>query len=152
VIESKKNFLIISNLTCCVNTFYIPYFIKKAVWAGHNQVFEFINEKGLTQRAAAGWFTNFAIKSRNNYKNFKFTPIEGIPSKYKKIDDNKILLVDNGFIPNDYENPFAVSQAPIFNGILEKGYQIVQNKRYTPYINGKEKFARVLIQKKNTND
>ncbi|MDA0093363.1 hypothetical protein OFS02_14010 [Brachyspira hyodysenteriae] len=36
---------------------------------------------------------------------------------------------------------------PILNGILEKGYKIVYDKKYVPYINKKEKFARVLIQK-----
>jgi hypothetical protein len=30
--------------------------------------------------------------------------------------------------------PFAVSARPILNGLLEKGYKIVQSKRYTPYI------------------
>jgi hypothetical protein len=34
---------------------------------------------------------------------------------------------------------------------LEKGYQIVQEKQYRPYINGKEIFARVLVQKINEN-
>jgi hypothetical protein len=56
--------------------------------------------------------------------------------------------VDNCYIPNDYKKPFAVSVRPILNGLLEKGYEIVQEKRYTPYVDGKECFARVLVQKK----
>jgi hypothetical protein len=40
-----------------------------------------------------------------------------------------------------------VSNTPILSGLLEKGYKIIQEKRYTPYINGKEVFARVLVQK-----
>jgi hypothetical protein len=30
---------------------------------------------------------------------------------------------------------------------LEKGYKIIQEKRYTPYTKGKEGFARVLVKK-----
>jgi hypothetical protein len=30
---------------------------------------------------------------------------------------------------------------------LEKGYKIVQEKQYRPYMNGKEVFARVLVEK-----
>ena len=73
--------------------------------------------------------------------------LKEIPDKYKKYDDSKMLLVDNCYIPNDYKKPFAVSTRPILNGLLEKGYKIIQDKRYTPYINGKECFARVLVQK-----
>ncbi|GBU21769.1 hypothetical protein R80B4_01669 [Fibrobacteres bacterium R8-0-B4] len=74
-------------------------------------------------------------------------PLKEIPEKYKKYDDTKTLLVDNCYIPNDYRKPFAVSARPILNGLLEKGYKIVQDKRYTPYTNGKEGFAKVLVQK-----
>jgi len=57
-------------------------------------------------------------------------------------------LVDNCYIPSDYKKPFAVSTRPILNGLLEKGYEIIQDKEYYPYVNGKKKFARVLVQKK----
>jgi len=55
--------------------------------------------------------------------------------------------VDNGYIPNNYKKPFAVSVNPILNGLLEKGYKYVQDKEYVPYIDGKRKFGRVLVQK-----
>jgi hypothetical protein len=58
-----------------------------------------------------------------------------------------MLLVDNCYIPSDYKKPFAVSTRPILNGILEKGYKIVQETQYAPYIEKKCKFGRVLIQK-----
>jgi hypothetical protein len=56
-------------------------------------------------------------------------------------------VVDNNFIPNDYKKPFAVSTRPILNGILEKGYKIIQDKEYYPYIDGKKCYSRVLVQK-----
>jgi hypothetical protein len=74
-------------------------------------------------------------------------PLKDIPTKSKKYDDSKILLVDNCYIPSDYKKPFGVSPRPILNGILEKGYKYIQDKEYVPYIDGKRCFGRVLIQK-----
>jgi hypothetical protein len=74
-------------------------------------------------------------------------PLKDIPEEYKKYDDKKILLVDDCYIPRNYKKPFAVSTRPILNGILEKGYELIEDKEYYPYINGKKKFARVLVQK-----
>jgi len=55
--------------------------------------------------------------------------------------------MDNNYIPSDYKKPFAVSARQILNGLLENGYEIISEKRYTPYMKGKECFARVLVQK-----
>ena len=147
LIESKKKFLIISNITNVKNDAYIPYFIKKQVWAGYNEVGNFLNPKRELTRAAGFWYTNFHVKNRPRYKLLKLMPLKSIPDKYKKYDDSKVLLVDNGYIPSDYQKPFAVSVRPILNGLLEKGYQIVYEKQYRPYVDGKEIFARVLVQK-----
>jgi len=73
--------------------------------------------------------------------------LKDIPNKYKKYDDIGTLVVDNNYIPNNYKHPFAVSVYPILCGILEKGYKYVQDKEYVPYIDGKRKFGRVLVQK-----
>jgi hypothetical protein len=73
-------------------------------------------------------------------------PLKDIPAKYKRYDDSKTLIVDNGYIPCDYKKPFAVSVRPILNGLLEKGYKIVKDQ-YFPYVNGKQGFRRVLVKK-----
>jgi predicted GIY-YIG superfamily endonuclease len=147
VINSGKKFLIISNISNAINTAYIPYFKENKVWAGFNEVDWFLTPKKELTRAAGYWFTNIPIKNRPKYKQLKIMPLKEIPEKYKEYDDSKILLVENCYIPNDYKKPFAVSARPILNGLLEKGYKIIQDKRYTPYTNGKECFARVLVQK-----
>ena len=98
-------------------------------------------------RAAGHFFTNFPIKDRPTKSRLKFMPLIEIPDVYKKYDDSNVLLVDNSFIPNDYDLPFAVSARQILNGVLECGYQIAQLKDYVPHTNGKVKFSRVLIQK-----
>jgi hypothetical protein len=147
VIESGKKFLIISNITNVKNDAYIPYFKNNKVWAGYNEVDWFLTPKKELTRAAGYWYTNISIKDRPKYKQLKIVPLKEIPDKYKKYDDKKTLLVDNCYIPDDFKKAFAVSVRPILNGLLEKGYKIVQEKQYRPYINGKEVFARILVQK-----
>jgi hypothetical protein len=146
-IESGKKFIIVSNISNAINTAYIPYFRNNKVWAGYNRIDYFLNPKKELVDASGHWYTNFHIRNRPKYDHLKIIPLKEIPEQYKQYDDSKTLLVDNGYIPNDYKKPFAVSARPILNGTLEKGYKIVQDKRYTPYKNDKECFARVLIQK-----
>jgi predicted GIY-YIG superfamily endonuclease len=146
-INSGKNFLIISNITNPITPAFIPYFKNNKVWAGYNEVDWFLTPKKELTRAAGHWYTNFSIKDRPKYRNLKIIPLKEIPEKYKKYDDSKILVVDNNYIPNDYKKPFAVSARPILNGLLEKGYKIIQDTQYFPYENGKKCFGRALVQK-----
>ena len=147
-IESGKKFLIISNIANPITKAYISYFKDNKVWAGFNEVDWFLTPKRELTRASGYWYTNIPIKDRPKYKQLKIMPLKEIPEKYKKYDDLKILLVDNGYIPNDYKKPFAVSARPILNGLLEKGYKIVaKNESYIAVIKGKECFRRVLVQK-----
>jgi len=147
IIKSGKKFLIISNISNAINTAYIPYFKDNKVWAGYNEVDWFLNQKKELTRAAGYWFTNINVRKRPKYKQLKIVPLKEIPEKYKRYDDTKTLIVDNCYIPNDYKKPFAISARPILNGVLEKGFEIIQEKRYTPYIEGKECFARVLVRR-----
>ncbi|MCL1947246.1 MAG: GIY-YIG nuclease family protein [Chitinivibrionia bacterium] len=149
IIESGKKFLIISNFTNVITHAFIPYFRDNKVWAGYNRVDYFFTPKKQITQASGHWYTNFPIKNRPKYENMKFIPLKKIPAKYKKYDDNKILLVDNNYIPNDYKEPFAVSAYPILSGLLEKGYKIIQGEEYSyvPSVNSKQCFRRTLVQK-----
>jgi hypothetical protein len=146
-IGSGKKFLIISNITNPITPAFIPYFKDNQVWAGYNRIDYFLNPKRELVEAAGHWYTNISIKKRPKYKHLKIMPLKDIPEKYKKYDDSKKLVVDNCYIPNDYKKPFAVSARPILNGLLEKGYKIIQETQYFPYTNGKKCFGRVLVQK-----
>jgi hypothetical protein len=147
VIKSEKKFLIISNVTNVKNQPYMSYIKNNQVWAGYNEVYWFQNPKRELTRAAGFWFTNFSVKDRPKYKNLKIVPLKEIPEKHIKYDDTKTLIVDEGYIPRNYKKTFAVSVNPILNGLLEKGYKLVEDKEYVPYINGKRCFGRVLVQK-----
>ncbi|MDR2602280.1 MAG: adenine-specific methyltransferase EcoRI family protein [Spirochaetaceae bacterium] len=146
-INSGKKFIIISNITNPITPVFIPYFKNNKVWAGFNEVDWFLTPKKELTRAAGHWFTNIPITERPKYKNLKIIPLNEIPEKYKRYDDYKMLVVDNNYIPNDYKKPFAVSARPILNGLLEKGYKIIQDAQYFPYKDGKKCFGRVLTQK-----
>lgn len=148
VINSGKKFLIISNITNCKNATYLPYFINKQVWAGYNRVDKYQNPKREIVDAAGHWFTNIPISERPKWRLLKIIPLKEIPEKNKRYDDSGMLTVDNGFIPSDYNKPFAISGRPMLNGILEKGYKIISDKEYVPYFDGKRAFGRILIQKK----
>ncbi|GHT22702.1 hypothetical protein FACS189419_05630 [Planctomycetales bacterium] len=149
VIESGKKFLIISNIANPITKAYIPYFRDNKVWAGYNRVDWYLTPKKELTRAAGSWYTNFPIKDRAKYSLLKIMPLKDIPAEYKKFDDSKTLLVGKGYIPSDYKKPFAVSARSILNGLLEQGYKIVEhNESYIAHIDGKERFRRVLVQKK----
>ena len=98
-------------------------------------------------RAPGHWYTNFPVINRTKYKNIKVVHIKDIPAKYKKYDDDGTLLVDNNWIPKGFNKPFAVSAFPILSGLLEQGYKIIEKADYNPYVDGKEKFRRILVQK-----
>ena len=147
LIDSGKKFLIISNETNVKNQPYISYLIDKKVWTGYNAVYQYLNPKKEIVRATGRWFTNLPVNDRPKSRNLVIVPLHEIPPQYRKYDDKKMLLLDNSYIPSDYTKPFAVSLAPVLNGILEKGYQYAQDKEYVPYINNRRCFGRILIQK-----
>jgi hypothetical protein len=150
LIASGKKFLIISNITNAKNASYMRFIQDKKIWPGYNRVDKFLTPK-MTETGAAGhWYTNFKIKDRPKWKHLKFRPLKEIPKEFVRRDDNSILVIDQGFIPTDYNHPFVVSPRIILNGILEKGFELVQPKEYIPSFNGKKAFGRVLIKKVKT--
>ena len=147
LIRSGKKFIIISNITNVKNQPYISYIRNNQVWAGYNRVDWYENPRRQLTEAAGHWYTNIQIENRPKYNLLKIMPLKDIPEEYKEYDDSKILVVKNGYIPNNVKKPFAVSVRVILNGILEKGYKLIEDKEYVPYINGKRGFGKVLIQK-----
>jgi hypothetical protein len=147
MIKSGKKFLIISNTANVLTASYVPYFKNNQVWAGYNRVDWYENPRRQLTEASGHWYTNIPIENRQKHNLLKIMLLKDIPEKCKKYDDAKILIVKDSYIPSNYKKPFAVSSRSILNGILEKGYKMVQDKEYYPYIKGKKQFAKVLIQK-----
>ena len=148
LVESGKKFIIISNITNPITPAFIPYFKHGKVWAGFTRIDYFVSPDQQLIEAAGHWYTNIPLIERPKHKHLKIMPLKAIPEKYKQYDDAKVLLMGHGYIPSDYPQPFAVSARPILNGLLEKGYRIIeQNESYMAHINGKKCFRRVLVQK-----
>ena len=151
IIKSGKKFIIISNISNPITPAFIHYFKDKKVWAGYNRIDNYLNPKRELVEASGHWYTNIPIKNRPKYKHLKIVPLKDIPEKYKKYDDSNMLIVDNCYIPENYKKSFAVSTRPILNGLLEKGFEIISEKQYFPYVNEKKCFGRVLVQKNPCN-
>jgi len=147
LIESGKKFIIISNITNVKNQPYISFIRNNQVWAGYNRVDWFENPRRQLTEASGHWYTNIPIENRPKSNLLKIMPLKNIPDEFKKYDDSKILVVKNGYIPSNVKKPFAVSVRVILNGILEKGYKLIEDKEYVPYYNKKRDFGKVLIQK-----
>ena len=100
------------------------------------------------------WFLTPTFKSKNasalvytnilqTHKIEKIKPLAEIPKHY--YDDQDLLVVDD-FVPNDYYKPFAISITPMWRGVLNSGYKLLQC-RYGPVLDNKPKFARTIIVK-----
>ena len=161
--NSRKKFLVISNSRIVLKTSYsdskivsnevnLINKIKNKELRVYKRVENFYQLKDrrtgkkIPVRATGAWFTNLSFK-RDTYSKDKLIPLKDIPEKYYFVDDNGVLCFDNGYIPSDYDEKFAISSAPIINGILEFGYEIVGNKNYLSKTKGKAMFDRILIRK-----
>ena len=101
------------------------------------ELHEFITPTYKKKRALAFVYTTI----KQNHTTNSIKPLGEIESKY--YDDNGMLIVDK-YAPSDYDKPFGVSINQIKNGVLQSGYDLVQC-RYSPFVNGKAKFARNII-------
>lgn len=62
LIRSQKKFIIISNITNCVTTAFIPYFMDKKAWAGYTRVDWYLNPKRVAVEAAGHFFYKFSYQ------------------------------------------------------------------------------------------
>jgi hypothetical protein len=147
--ESKKKFLLVSGADRVLTTYFVKFIKQKKIKSIKYCKKFFKGKLHVPAWANGAWFTNLDYK-RKPYK--KLMPMKEIPKKEIEIDDNGILNFNNCYIPNDYEKEFAVSLGPITNGILECGFEVIGNKEYYPYFNGRKQFARLLIKKSKTNN
>ncbi len=144
LMKSKKKFLVISPITSILYKSMI-YNLDKKLIKPIKEVHNFLKGKRkIPIRASAVWMTNLNYK-RKQYDTKKLVPMKDIPEKNIKIDDSNILLVNNGYIPSDYDKEFSISVSPVINGILELGFKAI--KTYAPYYKGKVKFLRLVIKK-----
>jgi hypothetical protein len=85
IIESRKRFIIISNITNPITPAFIPYFMDNKVWAGYNRVDYFLNPKRQLTEAAGHWYTNIPIKDRPKYNRLKIMQLKKNSRKTQRI-------------------------------------------------------------------
>ena len=174
LIEYDKKFLIIGNINCITYKEIFTLIKENKVWLGTGmgrwisgfivpEKYELygteagINEKG--QRIVATnnclWLTNLNHKKRNEnlflYKNYT-------PEEYPKYDNYNAINVDKTTdIPMDYDGVMGVP-ITFLDKYNPEQFEIIGNMATTtiddiskgyPFINGKKKYARILIKKKS---
>lgn len=173
LVEYGKKFLIIGNMNAIHYSEIFPLIKENKVWLGYgNGDMSFkvpshyeeratrfwIDEDGQKWRSLGNicWFTNLDIKKRHEdlilYKSYS-------AEEYPEYDNYKAIEVSKySEIPYDYDGEMGVPVTFVsrYNpdqfeivGILNHGCDSVYDFA-KPILNGKEKFTRVLIRKKQT--
>jgi len=139
MLSTGKDFICFGSTTAVRYTWTEQLWKNKQMFMLPYQLFWFLTPTYKCKRAGAFIYTNVPQKHTTD----QIKPLAEIP---KQFYDEKGMLVVDKFVPSDYYKPFAISVNPIKNGILNSGYKLLQC-RYSPYVDGKEKFSRNIIIK-----
>ena len=156
LIEHDKKFIVVGNKNSITYKEIFPLLKNNQVWIGFNSPVEFKTPEGITNKinGLSRWFTNLDITKRHETLDLieKYTP-----EKYPKYDNYDAINVDKVLdIPVDYEGVMGVPITFMDKHNPEQ-FKIIGLDRYTVpkeflvggrvAINGKPKYARILIQR-----
>ena len=166
LMKYKKKFLIIGNENLISNIGPFNYLRSNEMWLGYNHIQNFKQPDGSIKKFGnIVWYTNLPVKNRN--EDLILTQ-KYDPSKYPKYENYNAIHIDKvANIPKDYNGVMGVpitfmnkhnpKQFKIL-GLMHTGEKNVDylrtdfSKRHRGVLNGKEKYARILIQKINENN
>lgn len=156
LVEYDKKFLIIGNANAITYKDVFPLLRENKVWLGYSpRGMDFLLPNGDLKNVNACWFTNLEHSKRHEeiilYK--KYTPEE-----YPKYDNYDAINIDKvKDIPNEYYKPMGVP-ITFMDKYNPEQFEIVGLDRYTApkkvlvggrlAIDGKPKYARILIKRK----
>ena len=165
LIEYNKNFLIIGNKNSISYKEIFKLIKNNLIWLGFTSANEFfvnssMNKKTKKVNGLTRWFTNLDHKKRHEdlilwttYKNNK--------EKYPKYDNYDAINIDKvSEIPLDYIGEMGVP-ITFLDKYNPNQFEIVGQMTTTkkdeynhgyPYINGKKKFARIIIKNKKVGE
>ena len=154
--EHEKKFLIIGNKNAITYKEIFPLLKDDEVWIGCTNVKEFLQPDGSIKKFGnIGWFTNLDVEKRHEklilWKSY--TPYE-----YPKYDNYEAINVNKvSEIPCDYDGVMGVP-ITFMDSYNPEQFEIIGLDRYTVpkeflvggrvAINGKPKYARILIRRK----
>ena len=155
LIEYNKKFLIIGNMNAITYKIIFKLIKNNKLWiCGSNKSMSFILPDESIAKINANWFTNLEIPKKHEkltlYKSYT-------PEEYPKYDNYDAINVDKVVdIPINYEGIIGVPITFLFKYNPEQfeilgqmvNTTIDENNFGYPFINGKRKYARILIKKK----
>ena len=155
ILAAEKQFLIIGSQNAFTYKEVFPLIRDNKIWMGYNMVKEFYQPDGSIKKFGnICWFTNLPSMKRNEELVLvkKYNSID-----YPKYDDYDAIEVSKvANIPMDYEGIMGVPITFLYKynpnqfeivGLMATTAVTDINFGY-PYVNGKKKFARVLIRRK----
>jgi len=156
LMEHEKKFLIIGNKNAITYKEFFPLLKDNKVWLGYTNVKEFLQPGGSIKKFGnVGWFTNLDVAKRHEKLIlWKHYTTEEYP-KYDGYDGIEVGHVAD--IPIDYNGVMGVP-ITFLDKYNPEQFEIVGLDRYTVpkeflvggrvAINGKSKYARILIRKR----
>lgn len=156
LIKYDKRFLIIGSKNAITYKEFFPLLKDDRVWIGYTNVKEFVQPDGSIKKFGnIGWFTNLDVASRHEkmilWKSYT-------PDEYPKYDNYDAVEVGKiSDIPVDYDGVMGVP-ITFIDKFNPEQFEIIGLDRYTmpkeclvggrAAVNGKPKYARILIKKK----
>ena len=157
LIEYDKNFLIIGNINAISYKEIFKLIKENKIWLGYNCVRYFkIPDGSMYETARSFWYTNLDIKKRHEdfilCKTYK-----GHEDEYPEYDNYEAINVNKAIdIPMDYRGEIGVPLT-FLDKYNPEQFEIIGQMATTkvdefnhgyPYINGKKKYARIIIRNK----
>ena len=156
IITHEKQFLIIGNQNAYSYQDIFRLFMTNKTWSGYNMVKKFYQPDGsIKEFGNVCWFTNMITSKRtesliltkvyspesyptyDNYDAIEVSRVINIPNDYAGVMGVPITFLDK-YNPNQFELLGLMATTSITD--INFGY---------PYIDGKKKFARILIRRKD---
>jgi hypothetical protein len=167
----EKQFLIVGTISAIGYLKISPYIVERKIWLGINKVNTFIEPDKTIKTVACYWYTNIPhnytppkliLKTMNenkanniaypkydNYDAIEVSYIKNIPSDYKVKMGVPITFIDK-WNPDQFEviGILAAGEPAKKLGVKYVYSKKSKRNRNNPFINGKEKFTRIIIKHK----
>lgn len=157
LMDYGKEFIIIGNQNAITYKEIFPYIKNNKLWLGYNFVKSFIQPNGEVKKFGnILWYTNISHDKRNWPMDFYRTYKPELYPKYDNYDAIEVSKVCD--IPMDYKGVMGVP-ITFLDKYNPEQFQIVGQMVNThideynfgyPFVNGVKKYARILVQFKNS--
>lgn len=151
-----KDYIIVGIEAACVYKNFFPYIKNGKVTTGHSLIKSFINEKGeIIKFGNICWWTNVNTDKKEWCPNREYSIEYPILDNYDAILINKVKDIPSGCdkvmaVPVSYiskHNPSIFEIVGVTSSSRENAGDYLIGSSTSPYLNGKRKFAKLLLRK-----